>query len=83
MFTPQNSPHPAQLNGTGLRIGIVQARFNADINTALADAEVKRRIEAAGAIAAGPSTPEQVDAFMRSETQRWDRFFREVPIDLT
>jgi len=61
----------------------VIARFNADINTALADAEVKRRIEAAGAIAAGPSTPEQVDAFMRSETQRWDRFFREVPIDLT
>ena len=35
MFTPQNSPHPAQLNGAGLRIGIVQARFNADITDAL------------------------------------------------
>ena len=35
MFTPQNPPHPAQLNGAGLRIGIVQARFNADITDAL------------------------------------------------
>jgi 6,7-dimethyl-8-ribityllumazine synthase len=38
MFTPQNSPHPAQLNGTGLRIGIVQARFNEPLTHALAAA---------------------------------------------
>ena len=35
MFTPQNPPQTAQLNGAGLRIGIVQARFNADITDAL------------------------------------------------
>ena len=35
MFTPQKPSHPAQLNGAGLRIGIVQARFNADITDAL------------------------------------------------
>jgi 6,7-dimethyl-8-ribityllumazine synthase len=33
MFTPQNNP--TDLNGAGLRIGIVQARFNADITDAL------------------------------------------------
>ncbi len=33
MFTPQNTP--TDLNGAGLRIGIVQARFNADITDAL------------------------------------------------
>ena len=60
----------------------VISRLNADIQQALADPETRRRIESAGAIVAGPSTPEQVDAFMRSETQRWDRFFREVRIDI-
>jgi 6,7-dimethyl-8-ribityllumazine synthase len=35
MFTPQNPPQTAQLNGAGLRIGIVQARFNTDITDAL------------------------------------------------
>ena len=33
-----NKGAEAPLNGTGLRIGIVQARFNADITDALADA---------------------------------------------
>ena len=32
MFTPQNHNNDAHLNGAGLRIGIVQARFNADTN---------------------------------------------------
>lgn len=58
------------------------ARFNADIQTALADAEVRRRIETAGAVVAPPSTPEQVDAFLAAETQRWDRFFRETRISV-
>ena len=35
MFTPQNHNNDAHLNGAGLRIGIVQARFNADITDAL------------------------------------------------
>lgn len=57
-------------------------RFHADIQTALADPEVRRRIEAAGAVVAPPSTPEQVDAFLAGETQRWDRFFRETRISV-
>ena len=60
----------------------VVARFSADIQQALTDPEVRRRIEAAGATVAGPMTPEQVDGFMRAETQRWDRFFRETRISV-
>ena len=60
----------------------VIARFSADIQQALTDPEVRRRIEAAGAAVAGPMTPEQVDGFMRAETQRWDRFFRETRISV-
>ena len=57
-------------------------RFNADIGRALANPETRRRIEGTGALVAGPSTPEQVDAFMRSETRRWDRFFRQTRITI-
>ena len=57
-------------------------RFSADIQKALADPDVRRRIETAGAGVAGPMTPEQVDAFMRTETKRWDRFFRETRISV-
>ena len=60
----------------------VIAKFSADIQKALTDPDVRRRIETAGATVAGPMTPEQVDAFMRSETQRWDRFFRETRISI-
>lgn len=60
----------------------IVARFSTDIQKALADPDVRRRIESAGAIVAGPSTPEQVDIHMRAETQRWDKFFREVHITL-
>lgn len=58
------------------------AKMSADIQQALTDPDVRRRIEAAGITLAGPTTPEQVDAFMRAETQRWDRFFRETRISI-
>ena len=58
----------------------VIARWNADIQRALADPETRRRIEAAGAVVADPSTPAQVDTFIRAETVRWERFFRETRI---
>ena len=58
------------------------AKFSADIQKALTDPDVRRRIETAGATVSVPLTPEQVDAFMRSETQRWDRFFRETKISI-
>ena len=60
----------------------VIVRWNADIQRALADPETRRRIEAAGAVVAGPSTPAQVDTFMRAETLRWERFFRETRITI-
>jgi tripartite-type tricarboxylate transporter receptor subunit TctC len=60
----------------------VIARFNAEVQKALADPDVRRRIESAGAVVAEPSTPDQVDAFLSSETRRWDKFFREVPISV-
>ena len=58
----------------------VIARWNTDILRALADPETRRRIEAAGAVVADPSTPAQVDTFIRAETVRWERFFRETRI---
>ena len=60
----------------------VIARLSADIQQALTDPDVRRRIEVAGATVAGPMTPEQVDGFMQAETQRWDRFFRETRISI-
>ena len=38
MFTPNASSTDPSVSGTGLRIGIVQARFNTDITNALAQA---------------------------------------------
>jgi 6,7-dimethyl-8-ribityllumazine synthase len=38
MFTPNASSTDPTVNGAGLRIGIVQARFNTDITNALAQA---------------------------------------------
>ena len=60
----------------------VIAKLSADIQKALTDPDVRRRIETAGATVSGPMTPEQVDAFMRAETLRWDRFFRETRISI-
>ena len=58
------------------------ARLSADIQQSLTDPDLRRRIEDAGITVAGPTSPEQVDAFMRSETQRWDRFFRNARISI-
>ena len=38
MFTPNASSSPGQLDGSSLKVGIVQARFNSDITNALAQA---------------------------------------------
>ena len=53
----------------------IVAKMSADIQLALADRAVKKRIEAAGAEVSPPSTPEQVDAFLKAETVRWAEFF--------
>ena len=58
------------------------ARLSADIQWSLTDPDLRHRIEDTGITVAGPTSPEQVDAFMRSETQRWDRFFRKARISI-
>lgn len=55
----------------------VVAKVSADVHQALADPAVRKRIEAAGADVAPPSTPEQVDAFLKAETARWSEFFKQ------
>ena len=60
----------------------VIARLSADIQKALAEPDVRTRIETAGATVASAMTPDQVDGFMRAETQRWDRFFRDTQISI-
>lgn len=38
MFIPNNTQTPSQLDGSALKVGIVQARFNLEITNALAEA---------------------------------------------
>lgn len=58
----------------------VIAKTSAAVQKALSDPDVRKRIEGAGAEVSGPSTPEQVDAFLKAETARWNAFFAEHPM---
>jgi tripartite-type tricarboxylate transporter receptor subunit TctC len=53
----------------------VIARLNAEINKALADPEMKARFAAQGVEFVG-GTPEQADAFVRSESARWGKVIK-------
>jgi len=55
----------------------IVAKISGGVREALADPAVRKRIENAGAEVAPPSTPEDVDAFLRAEETRWTAFFRE------
>lgn len=57
----------------------VVERYNALLRDILADATVKQRLAAAGADAVY-STPAELEATMRSETQKWGRVVREARI---
>ncbi len=59
----------------------IVARINDEVNKALADPEVVKRLEAAGASVAPPSTPAETDALLRSETLRWAKFARDAKIE--
>ena len=58
----------------------VIVKISAAVQKALSDPDVRKRIEGAGAEVSGPSTPEQVDAFLKAETARWNAFFAEHPM---
>jgi tripartite-type tricarboxylate transporter receptor subunit TctC len=54
----------------------VVARFNADINKALQDPELRRKLGSQGADVAG-STPEQFSRLIRDDIARWGRIVRD------
>ena len=57
----------------------VVARLNAEINKALADPGVKRKLEDMGVVVQ-PGTPEQFGAFVRAETEKWAGVIRRANI---
>jgi tripartite-type tricarboxylate transporter receptor subunit TctC len=57
----------------------VLARLNAEVQKALADAEVKRRFADLG-MTTGRGTPEQLDALIKSEVVRWAKVIRDAGI---
>jgi tripartite-type tricarboxylate transporter receptor subunit TctC len=57
----------------------VVAKINADTNAALAHAPVKSRFEELGATPKG-STPSQLAAFLKSETDKWGPVIQEARI---
>lgn len=59
----------------------IVARINEEVNKALADPDVVKRLEAAGASVAPPSTPAETDALLRAETLRWAKFARDAKIE--
>ena len=54
-------------------------KLNARINRALADPEVKKRLEDMGVVIQ-PGTPEQLGAFLRAETDKWAGVIRKANI---
>jgi len=63
LLAPKGTPAP------------VLARLNAETRKALDDAGVRERLGALGAVIA-PSTPEQTGAFLRSESDKWEKVIR-------
>ena len=57
-------------------------RINAEVVKALGTAQLQERLIALGAEAA-PSTPAQFGAFLKKETQRWEKALREARISVT
>lgn len=60
IFAPAATPKP------------VLARLTADLHNVLNTADVRRRLDEQG-VDARPSTPEELAAFVRVETGRWQR----------
>jgi len=67
VFAPAATPQP------------LVARLNADFAAALQDAEVRRRLGAVGFESVG-SSPQELERFVRSEFEHWDKFVREFAV---
>jgi len=56
-------------------------RMNLELNRLLLDSDVSQKLRALGVYFEGSGTPDQVDAFFRSERERWSRIARELRIE--
>lgn len=56
-------------------------RISQETQKALADPEVQKRLESAGAQVAARSAPQEVDAFLRAETVRWAKLVKDAKIE--
>ena len=61
--------------------GEIVAKMNADVNTAVADATVKGRLEDLGLFVGG-STPEALGAYVRTETEKWGPVIKAAGISI-
>ena len=59
----------------------IVARVNQELDKALRDPEVVRRLENAGANVAAPAKPEEVDAMLKKEVARWAKFVKDAKIE--
>lgn len=62
---------------TGTPAAVV-ARVNQELNTLLAEKDMRERILTAGPIAEGGGSPEQLGAFLQEEHQRWAQATKEI-----
>jgi tripartite-type tricarboxylate transporter receptor subunit TctC len=59
----------------------IVASVNQELDGALRDPEVVRRLEGAGANVAAPAKPEEVDAMLKKEVARWAKFVKDARIE--
>jgi tripartite-type tricarboxylate transporter receptor subunit TctC len=57
------------------------ARMNLELNRLLLDPETAQKLELLGVYTEGSGTPEQVEAFLRGERERWSQAARELRIE--
>lgn len=56
-------------------------RMNLELNRLLLDSDISQKLRTLGIYTEGSGTPDQVDAFFRSERERWSRIVRELKIE--
>ena len=58
------------------------AKANEALSQALADPDVRRRLQVLGVYAAEPNTAEETDAMLRNEASRWSKTLKQLKIDV-
>jgi len=65
---------------TGTPASAIQ-RMNLEMNRLLLEPDIEEKLRGLGVYTEGSGTPEQVDAFFRSEREAWNRIVRELKIE--